>query len=117
MATFQIYRNLNKPGFCSIRQSGLVKNHAQELIAFGCDFHVGESGRLRVIKNRRKNVHAWVKVRNYEIKQNVNTDGMQELYYDPYYTQHFHSLVDGTIVYSADVVVYKNNRIFSGGVK
>ena len=58
----QVYRNLHKRGtIYSVRQFGKVIGHAKSLGLTNCQFIVRESGRQRVIKSGRKNVHAWVK--------------------------------------------------------
>ena len=54
-----VYRNLHKACW-SIKQDGLVKAHADTVRLSDCEFRVGEKGRLRVIKEKKKNVHAGV---------------------------------------------------------
>ncbi|MHC3995722.1 hypothetical protein ACXWTF_12930 [Thiomicrolovo sp. ZZH C-3] len=115
-ATFQIYRNLKKKNHFSIRYKQGVIDWGTTLLLTDCNFHVGESGRLRVVERRRKGVHAWVVAKAYEKQDEINTDGMHELYYDPYFTQHFHSLKTGEVVGNADIVVCKNNRCFADGI-
>lgn len=58
----EVYRNLNRPGgpWYSIRQDGRVVGHARKVTLRRCQFVVRESGRRRVLKTGRKNVHAWV---------------------------------------------------------
>lgn len=116
MALFQGYRNLNKPGYFSIRQSGRVIDHSKSLKMYDCHFHIGEKGRLRVIRDRRKNVHAWVAGEVYENGE-FNVDGMHELYYDPYYTQKFHSLLTGEVVNGAAFVIFKDNRCYVNEIR
>ena len=55
----KVYRNLHN-GLYSIKQKGLVVAHAQRLYLRDCKFTVRESGRQRVIKEKRKNVHAFI---------------------------------------------------------
>ena len=58
----EVYRNVNKKGVVySIRQFGYVVAHATELVLVNAEFIVKESGRKRVKKTGRKNVHAWVR--------------------------------------------------------
>lgn len=57
----RIYRNLNN-GTMSIQvKSGSWKvvGHVTEAIVRDVKFHIQEGGRQRVIKEQRKNVHAW----------------------------------------------------------
>lgn len=55
----QVYRNLNNQKF-SITQDKLVVGHADSLVLAGCVFLVQEKGRQRVIRDQKKNVHAYV---------------------------------------------------------
>jgi hypothetical protein len=57
----KVYFNLHKQCF-SIKdiKTGLVVAHASELTLRDCSFKVSESGRQRVLREKRKNVHAYV---------------------------------------------------------
>ena len=57
-----VYRNLHN-GLISIKSdsSGLVLGHAKSVDIVGADFVVNEAGRQRVLKEKQKNVHAYVK--------------------------------------------------------
>ena len=57
-----IYRNLHN-GLISIKSasSGLVLGHAKSVDIAWADFVVNEAGRQRVLKEKQKNVHAYVK--------------------------------------------------------
>ena len=57
-----IYRNLHN-GLISIKSasSGLVLGHAKSVDIAWADFVVHEAGRQRVLKDKQKNVHAYVK--------------------------------------------------------
>ena len=55
-----VYKNLHKDCW-SIKQNGLVKAHTDEtdvLNLYQCSFRVNYKGRKRVLKEKRKNVHA-----------------------------------------------------------
>ena len=54
-----VYKNLHKDCW-SVRQDGLVKAHAKELSMHSCVFKVSKHGRARVLKEKRKNVHAGI---------------------------------------------------------
>jgi len=61
----RIYRNLHKNGFFSIQAKDsrgvwLVVAHAERVWISNASFDVRESGRLRVIREQRKNVHAFI---------------------------------------------------------
>jgi hypothetical protein len=57
-----VYRNLHN-GLISIKSasSGLVLGHAESVDISSADFVVHEAGRQRVLKEKQKNVHAYVK--------------------------------------------------------
>ena len=57
-----VYRNLHN-GLISIKSasSGLVLGHAKSVDIAWADFVVNEAGRQRVLKEKQKNVHAYVK--------------------------------------------------------
>jgi hypothetical protein len=57
-----VYRNLHKEGiWYSVKQNNLVVAHAQLMVLGDCKFMVNEKGRQRVLKNKQKNVHAFIK--------------------------------------------------------
>ena len=55
----QVYYNLHKKCL-SIRHKGKVIEHAQEVTLTDARFHVQQAGRERVLKQKRKNVHAYI---------------------------------------------------------
>ena len=55
----QVYYNLHKKCL-SIRHKGKVIEHAQEVTLTDARIHVQQAGRERVLKQKRKNVHAYV---------------------------------------------------------
>lgn len=61
----EVYRNLNNPKgetkFYSVRQNGLVIGHTCDMMLKNISFHISEAGRERVIREGRKNVHAYIK--------------------------------------------------------
>ena len=54
-----VYKNLHKDCW-SVRQDGLVKAHADKLEMWDCSFQVNQKGREKVLKEKRKNVHAGI---------------------------------------------------------
>ena len=55
-----IYYNLHKHCL-SVRHKGLVVNHTQEIALENVKFVVSQAGRRRVLEEKRKNVHAFVR--------------------------------------------------------
>ena len=58
-AKYYIYWNLHRNVY-SVRLRGRVVAHCENILATNVTFQVSEPGRQRVLKERRKNVHAFV---------------------------------------------------------
>ena len=89
-----VYFNLHKKCF-SIKAlegncKGLVVAHADAVSLKDVAFKVSEAGRQRVIKEKRKNVHAGV-VGYLEGFADNSTTGYKQAYYNPYKTRTFMS--------------------------
>lgn len=85
-----VYRNLHN-GKWSIRScaTGLVLGHAEYVELRACMFIVGEAGRQRVIKEKKKNVHAIVRGALDNTLATVCRIG-DLVTYNPYYSGSFH---------------------------
>ena len=55
----EVYRNLHKKCW-SVRQAGLVKFHCHRVNLRDCQMVVQPAGRAKVIREQKKNVHAYV---------------------------------------------------------
>jgi hypothetical protein len=55
----RVHWNFHKKLY-SVSQGGVVRAHANSLVLAGARFIVNQAGRQRVLRERRKNVHAWV---------------------------------------------------------
>ncbi len=121
-----VYWNLHKHLF-SVREvkTGLVIHHANELVIENARFSVGQKGRERVLREKRKNVHAgvrgawpdgWV-----ESVTAPNLRGFQRITYNPYKHTTFVRARDEAPVEGADLVVcaIRNGRarIYAKGLK
>ena len=80
-----VYRNLNKKCL-SIKQNGIIVAHADSVTLKSCTFIVNEGGRQRVLTERQKNVHAYIKGFLTEDRGEQLT---KEIYYNPYITNTF----------------------------
>ena len=108
-----VYKNLHKDCW-SIKQHGLVKAHIPQGESIGlwdCYFHVDMKGREKVLREKRKNVHAFVK--GYlQDAENVNTDRpATEVTYNPYKYETFVDKNTEKFVYYADEVLLSHNQV------
>ena len=81
----RVYRNL-RSGLMSVQAkiagSWLVVGHVQSLLLYDAQFRVSQSGRKRVLEQKRKNVHAFV----YGELADIDTDVIlpTKAFYNPY---------------------------------
>jgi hypothetical protein len=90
---FRIYYNLHKGGFTVqhwVEGKGWRKKDTiDSLMAYNATFKVYENGRQKVIKEKQKNVHAFILCEKFsEIKTTIDMFSKQ-LYYNPYKTNAF----------------------------
>jgi hypothetical protein len=98
-----VYRNLHKKCL-SVRQLGIVKCHTDSIVLHDATFVVNPAGREKVRRERKKNVHAYVKGTVIDAR---DTDVLlpfpwDEVYYNPYKCDNFES--DGQPVRAAQYV-------------
>ena len=82
----QVYKNLHT-GTWSVRQDGVVKVHTDYITLKNVKFKVGQKGRERVLREKAKNVHAFVQgylCSVYDLNNNVPDFGMHSITYNPY---------------------------------
>lgn len=86
----KVYRNLNKPDFFSIcdKKSNLVLGYSKSVTLENAMYIVRESSRQRVLKEKRRNVHAWVE--GFLVNSGaLPPEGVRTGYYNPYHTSLF----------------------------
>lgn len=109
-----VYKNLHK-GCFSVRQGGIVKCHAKSVYLENAKFVVSEKGRQRVIKEQRKNVHAYVKgtvADPKEINRKIRLDfHWTKCYYDPYRDEKFTDEFDQHVESAQYVDLYHGDPI------
>lgn len=113
-AKYYIYRNLRTKGF-SVRYRGLVIDRLFTFSAESVEFKVNEKGRLKVIKERQKNVHAFVvcdkyKVKKYPVLSQKDIDRLDRVMYNPYSAAHF--MCNGKKIQTAKEVIFQNGMCF-----
>src|SRR5262245_48340703 len=90
-AEFDLYRNLNRGGWSIRLHGGRVVGHVAAVVAEGCRFVVRESGRKRVLRDKQRNVHAWVigRVIALEDVPHLEAEGWVRVTYSPYREGYF----------------------------
>lgn len=108
-----VHRNLNKPGYWSVKSKnvgGKVIGYDTEIRLEDVIFHVGQSGKKRVRKEQRKNVHAGI-VGYISPKEDFKTDGSWRLVtYNPYLYETFVVLPEELPIYGANEAILKNTK-------
>lgn len=79
----RVYRNLHT-GLWSVKQ-GVVRFHTSEIVLTNAKFVVNETGRERVLREKKKNVHAYVIGYIYPPVPFIG----EEVYYNPYTCSNF----------------------------
>lgn len=82
-----IYKNLHNGKF-SVKQCGLVVAHVDSILLTNVSLRVSEAGRQRVLRDKQKNVHAYVVGMVKEINGTAPLLGAR-LSYNPYKAGHF----------------------------
>lgn len=81
----QVYKNLHKKCY-SVRDKKTMKviMHVNYITLNGCKLVVQKGGRAKVLREKRKNVHAYIEG-DWTPNMNIsNTEDMEEIYYNPY---------------------------------
>ena len=98
-----VYFNLHKK-IWSVRQKGSPVQHTKYIMLKDARFLVSEAGRQKVLKERRKNVHAGVSGYIVERVPNV-PDAIHNVTYNPYKYDTFVDCLDREPVTHADYAV------------
>lgn len=110
---YTVYRNLHTKTF-SCLYNGIVTNHPSELILLNVLLKVSEVGRQRVIREKRKNVHAklWAESTKGISSQDAElmAKDLPQIYYNPYETALF--MKGNTPITTANKLLCFNNKIY-----
>lgn len=118
-----VYWNLHKNVY-SVRKRKIVQLHATQVQLRDVTFKVSEAGRQRVIREKRKNVHAglqgtWVGL--MQDPRTWKTRGWRRVTYDPYRSDHFFTTNGNYAVVGAKQVVGKTvngrARLYARGLE
>ena len=111
----KVYLNWNKgTDIYSIvdTASGLVVAYSNNITLTDCKFHVSESGRQRVHRDQRKNVHAYIVGTLHAVDVGKPSDLPMEVFYDPYKTDLFRLMETGEPVATARRGHCSNRRVW-----
>jgi hypothetical protein len=101
-----VYRNLHK-GCYSVKdwKTKRVIAHVQSIVVENAQFKVSQAGRSRVLKEKRKNVHAGI-LGDWNPKKRHNISKMKTgVYYNPYLCSTF-------IIKSTEKPIFNADRVF-----
>ena len=109
----EVYRNLNKGRVFSIRdkKTNLVVAIGDKFKIENVKCTVREGGRQRVIREKRKAVHAFL-IGTFTGGCEFDLDECQELYYDPYTLDSFVNKDNGKKITSVDIIYFDNGRAY-----
>tara|TARA_R110000803_G_scaffold30640_4_gene68965 strand:+ start:1492 stop:1884 length:393 start_codon:yes stop_codon:yes gene_type:complete len=99
----QVYKNLHK-NLWSVKQGGKVIFHCKSLILRDAKFLVGQAGKERVRREKKKNVHAFITgiLSNARACNRAKDRAFSEVTYNPYKDDSFVDRVDREEVTYAD---------------
>ena len=111
MTWVEVYYNLHKKTF-SVRQAGRVWFHSNLVTLYNCKFAVQPAGRAKVLEEKKKNVHAFIRGFLLPSSDSIHTNHRMlhasQAMYNPYKTSTFVDIDTGEPVYEANTV-YLNN--------
>ena len=110
-----VYFNLHRGVWsCKSRDSGLVEQHARVVVSLmPGSMVVRESGRQRVLKEKRKNVHAFARLTSGAVCDNVadwaeyaaSQESFIPVSYNPYRAGHFYRKDNGNPVHDIAAII------------
>lgn len=106
---FRIYVNLNKKGFFSIQAKvngrWKVITYAKHLIAYNAFYKVYETGRQKVLRKRKRNVHAYLMCNEFKIIQEPsNLENLLRIRYNPYLHKQFKIGYPAPLIKSKEII-------------
>ena len=104
------YWNLHKNCVSFKRGSSGRVSHANSIVLQDVDFHVLRRGREKVIKERKKNVHSFV--RGTPVQFDPLSDNWKQAYYNPYVTETWQDKETGNELNSASFAFIKDKQVW-----
>lgn len=106
----KVYYNLHKHCL-SVQHKGRVIAHVNSILLDGVQFVVQEGGRQRVLRERKKNVHAFVVG---TVIRDFTAGAWKRVSYNPYRGATFYLLETDGPIYSAPAVLVAGKDILVG---
>lgn len=113
---YKVYRNLNNSQFSLLAMSGefkgLVVGHANYIELSDVDFTISEKSRLRAVKEKTRNVHAFAigKLMGFEPSNLVNR--LQQITYNPFQLDRFIYVHNSKpLIYTEKLILIHNNKV------
>lgn len=115
----KVYFNLHKKCY-SVKdmKTGLVVAHTSQVVLTGTQYKVSQKGRERVLREKRKNVHAYVigtfdgVMTGYKTEEDIASQYLREGYYNPYKTETFIDKATGSKLEKSSITVMGRNGIY-----
>lgn len=98
----KVYWNLHKKCY-SVQHKGKVIDHLDRVVLENVEFKVSEAGRQRVLKQKRKNVHAFVVGSLVDHKPLYEPHYVKTVKYNPYKYSSFVTVKDSEPVNKSDI--------------
>ena len=105
----EVYRNLHKNCW-SVRdtKTGRVVNHVDFIAIHNAKFVVRPAGRAKVLKEQRKNVHAFIRgTASFSLEDAI--PATRQISYNPYKNESFMLVATETPIKEAETVFLANN--------
>jgi hypothetical protein len=114
----QVYWNFTRKCWSVVdARTGLVAEHASDLFLIDATFRVSEAGRQRVLRERRKNVHARVCGIKVEEKWGRYLAAQTRVRYNPYRDAHFVTDDGFPVQFAQFAAFYPQGTLLCGGIK
>lgn len=89
-----------------------VIGYADKVVVRDVGFIVSSSGRIRVLRERKKNVHAFVRGKYEQLEQSISTQQWREAYYNPYQVEGFVDRETREPIRFADMAVCEGGKVY-----
>jgi hypothetical protein len=112
----RVYRNLNKKCLSiqhKTEKGWRVRGYTDKIFLSNARFIVNESGRKRVIKEKKKNVHAFIEG---ILEEEFNLPLSTPVYYNPYLYSSFVTHTSKTPVFKCEKVIIEPHMILINSI-